>query len=368
MIYIDKKEKLPLPARFRKVNNIAAHIYDQLSDFLHEDYYKGLSDFSIDVDKDNQEFIDKLESGEMHILEWLKHHQLNKELTLILTRHITLSVLADMLNFIYESFSCAKRGKMSVAYALLRKPFTDELLILEQLLCDPEDFITRFYHSGDPAGYDPSDKNLDKKAIIQKVVEKIRFGGCLEPGLLYDLRYDKTIPNGLNGLSNHALHIVTKDKNYRTTDRNFNFIFSVEEDYKKQCAHYYYFVPYLLIYAACVVDELLFPFLPGERFENLKAIKGFKRYLSFLFMHDENSKGSRKGTNSILKVLQGIMLFNCPKCKKLNSLRRKDYEQFIESEDFYCGSCGSGLLTTTQSLTPILGFMKMVVKTPTPRI
>ena len=49
-----------------------------------------------------------------------------------------MSVLADFVNFTFESLSCAMRGKMAVAFALLRKPFTDELLIFEQILDNEE--------------------------------------------------------------------------------------------------------------------------------------------------------------------------------------------------------------------------------------
>lgn len=69
----------------------------------------------------------------------------NKDLELILTKHIILSITSDFINFVFESLYCAKRGKITVAYALIRKPFTDELLILEQLLYNRSDFIYRFF-------------------------------------------------------------------------------------------------------------------------------------------------------------------------------------------------------------------------------
>jgi hypothetical protein len=55
---------------------------------------------------------------------------------------------------------------MTVAYALLRKPLTDELIILEQLLTDNQNFICRFFHSGNPNKHEPSNRNIDKKKII----------------------------------------------------------------------------------------------------------------------------------------------------------------------------------------------------------
>lgn len=162
MIYIKEKEKVNLPKKYHKINNVCAFIYDQLTEIFAENTYKGLLSTKFNVQPN---LMTSFKDGTIHPLDLLKQHQLDDELTTILTKHITMSIVSDMVNFIYESFSCAKKGKMTVAYALLRKPFTDELLILEQLLYDPKDFINRFFHSGNIEEYDPSLANIDKKKM-----------------------------------------------------------------------------------------------------------------------------------------------------------------------------------------------------------
>ena len=58
-----------------------------------------------------------------------------------LARDILQALMVDFLHFVYESLSAAKKGKISVAYALLRKPLTDMLLLLEQILVNRHEFI-----------------------------------------------------------------------------------------------------------------------------------------------------------------------------------------------------------------------------------
>ena len=138
MLYIEKNEDVPLPKKFHTSNNICAIIYDQLTEILTDDYYKPMTTTGFKYDKKTQKLTKEFDRGEIHVLEWLKINELNNEIVIALTKHITMSILSDFVNFMYESLNCAKKGKLAVAYSLLRKPLTDELLILEQLLNDQE--------------------------------------------------------------------------------------------------------------------------------------------------------------------------------------------------------------------------------------
>ncbi len=143
-LYIEKNQKVRLPKKYYKINNICAIIYDQLTEIFSEDIYKELNKTEI-KSSENENFDEYLKRNKIHVLDWLKTNQRNDELETILTKHIALSVISDFVNFIFESLYCAQRGKMIVAYALLRKPFTDELLILEQLLVDKKNLETDFF-------------------------------------------------------------------------------------------------------------------------------------------------------------------------------------------------------------------------------
>lgn len=354
-IYIEEKEKVALPKKYRRANNICAIVYDQLTEIYKRPNYKDFLSGHIDFDPKTQKLIKELRSNKIHVLDWLKENELNNDLTSILTKNITLAVASDFLNFIFESLSNAKRGKLTVAYALLRKPLMDELLILEQLLVDPHDFIQRFFHSGNPDDYDPSDRNIDKKAIIKKAISKLNANIFYNEDVIYDLRYEKSAANGLNGIANHALHIVTRDKNYKTERQNLNFVFSNEDDFIEQWDHYYYFVPYLLFYSVSIIDTIVFNHLPDQENQDLKVIKGLRRLIGTIQWSGE--QGRKKHITKLYKVMTQTLVLHCKKCKHDVKLTKPDFDLFFEIETFICPKCLNDLLTTHDSIIPIKTFM-----------
>lgn len=349
ILSIEKGEKVPLPRKYRRINNLCAIIYDQLTEIYKEYNYQALATTPIEFSK-NRKLIKELKGGKIHLLDWLKHNELNQEIEIILTKQIVLAVVSDYLNFMFESLYSARRCKMAVAYALLRKPITDELLIFEQLLGDRHEFINRFFHSGNPDDYDPSDKNLDKKKIIQKAINKLRINIFPSTEFIYNLRYNKSFENGINGISNHALHIVTRDKNYRTSNQNLNFVFSNEDDFEYYFNHYYNLVPYLLIYSVSIIDELIFSLLTDDNNKKIKTLKEFRRLIGLILL-TEYTNITEKRKNKILfeKITQDLLL-TCPKCGKTNKIERPDCELFFETELFLCTGCYANLISNKASI------------------
>lgn len=362
MLYISKGDEVILPKRYHRINNLCAIVYDQLTEILVDKNYDELKVTSISFDKKEKSVIDQLKDRNLHALDWLKKNNLNDELATVLTKHITLSILSDFVSFMYESLNCAKKGKMSVAYALLRKPLTDELLILEQLLYDKERFIDKFFHDGDPNNYDPSSREIDKRLIIKHALEKSKPNILFTEDLIYELRYDKSSQNGINGISNHALHIVTKDKNYKTDNQNFNFIFSNEEDMTEYWDHYYYFVPYLLMYSVNIIDSLIFQFLQDNDNLNIKAVKSFRRLVG-LVLWTENTQQDMKQANEIMfKAFSSCITMECPKCRRKVNFTKPDFELFFDSKLFLCPKCFVNLLSVPNAVDPIRIFMDSISK------
>lgn len=357
MIYIEDKEIVPLPKRYHKINNLCAIIYDQLTEIFENKNYKKLNSTDFNLDKNKHVFIKELHNNEIHALKWLEANNLNDELVTVLTKHITMSIVNDFVNFIYESLSNAKRGKMSVAYALLRKPLTDELLILEQLLFDPEDFVRRFYHLGDPKEYDPSHRDIDKRNIIRNALTIIKPNILFTEDLIYNLRYDKSSSSGINGISNHALHIVTTDRNYKTENQHLNFVFSGKDDYIKYWDHYYYFVPYLLLYSVTIIDNIIFKYLPDDANQNLKVVKSFRRLVGLVLWTERSKLNASKENQKMYDVFASSIKLNCKKCKKEIHFTKPDFELFFELEIFICPKCFNNLLSTLESVKPIKEFM-----------
>lgn len=357
VLYIKKSEKINLPKRYRKVNNICALIYDQLTEIYKLENYSNLSETEI-IRPKHEKFKDEFESGELHALDWLKENEGTSELTEVITKHLVMSITSDFINFIYESLRCAKNGKMTVAYALLRKPLTDELLILEQLLIDNQDFINRFFMDGKIKGYDPSSRNIDKQVIIEKSVKKLFLNPIFQSDYIYELRYDKSCDFGMNGITNQALHIVTNDFHYRTDEQNLNFVFSNEDDFKRYREHYYTFVPYLLTYAVSVIDGIIFNFLKDSDNQNLRFVKALKRLTGFMLLNKHTGAVNKKELEKIFKIIGEGMPKKCESCGYQNSIDYNDFKLFFETEVFICQKCFSNLLSTPESIQSIKNFFE----------
>lgn len=351
ILSISKDENISLPKTYHRLHNLCVILYDQLSEIFTEDNYKGLT-FTTFNSMNNFEFIDELKDNLIQPIDWLNQNKSNIEIDTIITKRIIWSVIADFSNFIFESLSCAKRGKMIVAYALLRKPITDELLIFEQLLGDNHNFINNILNSDNPECYDPSNKKLNKKEIIQKSIENMKLNLFPSSEYIYDLRYNKSFSEGINGITNHALHIVTMDKSYRTPKQNLNFVFSDESDYDRYYNHYYYLVSYLLIYSVSVIDELIFGLLKDSDNQNLKIVKEFRRLIGLLLLTEYASVSiNQKKANKILfQEIAKDLIFICPNCKKENKIQKADCVLFFETEIFNCKECYQNLLSTNESI------------------
>lgn len=354
ILAIEKGEDVLLPKRYHKINNLCAIIYDQLTEIYVASNYKDLTKTIINFNS-NMKFIKEFRKGTLHPLDWLKQNELNEEIEIIITKQILLALVHDFISFIFESMDCAKHGKMSVAYALLRKPFTDELLILEQLLVNRHEFINRFYFKGNPEDYDPSDKKISRRNVIKLATEKLRINLFLSGEFIYNLRYNKSYEAGINGISNHALHLVTQDKHYRTSSQNLNFIFFNNEDIEYFNRHYYSFVPYLLIYAVSIIDELVFSLLTDKGNQRLKTVKELRRLLGLILFTEYNdvSKKQKSANRWLFRELSKKMIFNCPTCGQVNKINKSDYEYFFETEEFLCKKCYKNLLTTKESIETI---------------
>jgi hypothetical protein len=334
VIYIAKGERVFLPSKYRPINNLCAVIYDHLTELYKLELYKPFQHTEVKMDDQGQK--SDLDTGNLHILDYLKITGHHDELTDILVKNVTLAVVSDLVHFVFESISCAKRGKMTVAYALLRKPFKDELLLLESILDNPHEFVNRFFHDGNPASYDPSTLNEEqKRAIIEAAVGKVR-PNAFSTDMLFDYRYDKLSPVGISSFSDHALHIVTRNKKYPTSEQNLNFVFSNTDDIKFYWKHYYTIVPYLLLYTASVVDGIVFNSLKGKNEELHRDFKIFKRFLGIILYANKPYRKKRNGKYSNLGF---DFKLNCEKCGFETKLDISDYELFFYSDVVICQKC-----------------------------
>jgi hypothetical protein len=336
MLFIEADDEVPLPSKFRELHNVCVHLHDQMADIMTHDGYEPFRNYTLDFSKQCL-YIKELQNQEMSVLDFLDANGMHGEMTEVLVRDIVQALLADFLHFIHESLSSAKRGKISVAYALLRKPLVDLLLLFEQMLVNKQEFIDRFYHAGDIEGYDPSVANLDKKSIIEQASAKLPLRVFYVADFIYDLRYDKATAYGLAGATNQALHIVTRDKRYQTRNRDLNFVFVAEDYLEQYWNNYYTVVPYLLSYASAVLDEIVFTMMPENRG---KQIKNVQRFLLFakLPQGDAIQKIALDEQN-LFDYLSDHMLHTCKSCSANLRFEKADFNLFSATTMMLCIGC-----------------------------
>lgn len=329
-----------LPDKHRTAHNVCDVLYTQLVEVLLSDEYKSLNstDISFEKEQHNIEGLDALD-----LLDLLIKYDRKDEVTTILTKKITISLLPDLMDFIRASLDACKASSFSVAYALLRKPLMDELLMLEQIFINKNEFVERFYINGDISLYDPgSKKDVARLAIIKDAIDKLPLKSLFNPDYMFEIRYDKAAKHGMNWITNQALHIVTNDSRYRTPKQNLNFIFSSSEDYEKYWHHYYSVMPLLLLYITSIVDEIIFDFLPESL--QIKNIKSVRRFIIFMVWGESYTEDEFKNSEPFFNELTGGLRDNCFKCRTDISFQLKDFIAFAFNNRLECSTCKANQL------------------------
>ena len=161
------------------------------------------------------------------------------------------SLVADYNTYVFDAINCALRYHFGTAFTLLRKPFKDDLLLLEMIYVKGYRFVPEFLNK--PIKNFSIDKitKEEKKKILRKCCKKINF---FTGKRMYDLRYEKSSKESLEKIWNKTSHIITNAKDYATEDGNLNIIFATEDIVEENLVYFYkvccsvqlYFVTLLL--------------------------------------------------------------------------------------------------------------------------
>ncbi len=247
-----------LPSRFQEMHDIGFFFHDAMLSSIIQFEEFGL--FETNLQFDDDDVSDKF--GEVpleNILDFLEEHGQREDSKKIVVRSVVRHLVSDFLHFIYESLDASMRGKLTVAFALLRKPLKENLFYLEMILSDEDGFFRRFA-SNDPAQLNISDARHFppefRVGTVARAVEKIEYSSVVDSDFIYMMRFDKQSQFSLEPVWQHANHLITTYRSLATAPRNFNFIFSQEEEIESQWEHYYRTVPLLLFYAFSVVDAV----------------------------------------------------------------------------------------------------------------
>ncbi|WP_147306427.1 hypothetical protein [Methylovirgula sp. 4M-Z18] len=194
--------------------------------------------------------------GATDIFDWLENSNREDDRADLLVNLVFPNLLGDMFDCLYEALETSRKGKLTVSFMLLRKPLQECLFLLESMVIDRHDYAgklaTNPLQLWSQRGHD-----LDAHTKrITKVLEILGESERFDANFLAQLRYDKSAPDGFDGVCNKAMHLFTGHKAIQTAPLNVNFIFSEYNEKLTQWAYLYSRLPYLLAYLHCVVEHI----------------------------------------------------------------------------------------------------------------
>lgn len=194
------------------------------------------------------------QSGDL--FDWLKSSGRAKEEARVVACMVFPAVMLDTLSCLFESLEAARKGKMAIAYMLLRKPLQEALYLLESMAIDQDKFA--FDLAEDPLKLRPHVAGgvQGHEARIKKVLHKATGVLSFDAGYLARLRYDKSCPDSFDGVCNKAMHLITENKHIKTEAYNVNFIFSDYGSVYSQWSYFFSRLPYVLMYLVTVSEYL----------------------------------------------------------------------------------------------------------------
>jgi hypothetical protein len=251
---------------------------------------------------------------DLFILDWLAEKGYSKELGEVLLKTMFPALLSDFCHFVYESLSCSRKSKLTVANALLRKPLLENLHYLEWMLADPEGLLNTFYNqpSRELSFHNIRSSPEKMTNIIQKAIDRTTHREIYNAGYLYDIRFNKQIPFGFDVLCNKAMHLITTKEGLTTEDQNFNFVFSGDDERHIQWTQIYSTLPFLLFYALDICESLMA--LMAKEIPNDLAVVSLHRTLGFILWGYELNRFANPQHDEFTPP--ELLVLECPKCNR----------------------------------------------------
>ena len=223
----------------------------------------------IDIkEKDKNRF----DSQKYDLFYWRDHGYatvINKSLY----KHIIFSLVADYNRYIFDAIDCATKYHFGPAFTLLRKPFKDNLLLIEMFYTKGHKFVADFLNKPIKEFAIDNISKEEKMKILKKCHRKLKF---LTAKKMYDLRYSKNSKESLEKIWNKTLHIITNYKDYATENGNLNIVFATDDEVEEHIVYFYKVCCSMQLYVVQLLLNIL-------RDENLISEELFNKNMSNLY-------------------------------------------------------------------------------------
>lgn len=326
----------------RRLRNIpkAHRLAHEYSFFLHDQCVQILKDYEAEsADRRTLKFRNETEgkrfaqlAAETDVIGALRKLGYAEEALRTIINQITIALTSDMMHHIYEALKCLERRKSIVALNLLRKPLTDNLILLAWIFGDEECFYQEFENNS-PTSLSPSRIGNRRRAIIEDAFVKLDLPGVITADLLFGILFDSDNTNGLYGVFQHAVHLVTVQRpSLKTTPENLNFVFKDPEDdeiYELIYAN----LPVVMIVASSLIMGLYDRIQPSD--QGAKNAFYVRSRLGFMLLYEPEW---RADVIDIITEALGRHV-KCAKCDFNLRVTVHNAARLLMTESFRCTHC-----------------------------
>ncbi|HYI10810.1 MAG TPA: hypothetical protein VEK57_17250 [Thermoanaerobaculia bacterium] len=238
---------------------------DELTEMLASAEASGVFNCTFEfTDDDHAQAIQGVSSEDL--LAWMKVNGYSDQAFEVFYKSICKALAYDLLEFVGAAVRATMDDTLTVALALLRKPFKENLFYIEWILADSDDFFEKF-EAGDVDALELRKVEPTRKLeVIRSAMTASPYSRWIEPEFIYELRFDKQSEVGLEPTWQRASHLITtKGARVRTEAENFNFVFSGDTERHSQIRGFYATVPLLLFHAVNMIEAMIHMFARREK-------------------------------------------------------------------------------------------------------
>lgn len=235
-----------LPEKYHVAHATCWSLVEQIEDFIINKNFNGLrmqAFEGLDLSKDE------------HPFDALLRNEMQKEHDDLVKKQVLNGLLIDICYFLQEALVCSTKKRLTVAMALIRKPFVYNLLVILRMTFDA-DFIENFNNN---EGYDPTSMDVqDKKTLLEWSTKVLILSKSLTKDEIFDYIFSREGDSIMN-MSDKALHLsTTRNTNNLSGKQNFNYLFATSDNIEQLWGYLYRRLPALLLYLNEVIDFAVF--------------------------------------------------------------------------------------------------------------
>jgi hypothetical protein len=320
-----------IPAEHQLAHEYCYFLHDESARLLVE-YEKAEAHLvSIDFANKREEKLFKkvAKTDAIEAMRSIGHHDAARR---VILNTITMALVSDCLHHVYEALQCMEKRKSIVAFNLLRKPLTDNLLYLSWMFGDENSFFSSFME-GDPTLLTQKQLGNRRTTIIADALRQTALSSILDADFIVDSIFEAKNAQGLYGAMQQAVHLITAQRvEVRTDPQNFNFVFKNHTD-NDVYDGVYDLLPPLLLYLAHVMLGL---------FERIKPMdEGAKSAFVFRTTHDLGLIGDADEVHAIRTLLTNLLQphFSCAHCDAPLTVTTHNAARILLTDSCRCTSC-----------------------------